>query len=159
MADSRIRKVVVSPSELPPISSEGDYLLRYRIVSEDKNRFSYWSPIYNVPLGNRITQVSSFIDVSQNNITVTWDDGNDRPGYDIFIRFGTYDETGEAVDWENYFYHGTSPIHTYSLLKENGYTHVGAIIQLEGIEKRVNPILKISESERSLKSIFDGGSA
>jgi hypothetical protein len=159
MADSRVKKVVISPSELPPLNSEGNYTLRYRIVSEDRNRFSHWSPIYNIALGNRITQVSSFIDISQNNITVTWGDGNDRPSYDIFIKFGTYDEVAETVDWDNYFYHGTSPIHTYSLFKEDGYTHVGAIIQLEGIEKVINPILKISESEISLRSIFDGGSA
>jgi hypothetical protein len=159
MANEKIKKVIIENSDLPAIGATGKYLLRYRIVSEDRNRASHWSPIYNIALGNRVTQVSSFIDVSQNNITVTWEDGNDRPVYDIFIKFGTYNEAAEMVDWDNYFYHGTSPVHTYSLLKEDGYTHVGAIIQLEGIKKVVNPILKISESERSLRSIFDGGSA
>jgi hypothetical protein len=46
-ADSGIKKAKVVVAELPAISSETEgYSLRYRIISEDKNRVSHWSPLY-----------------------------------------------------------------------------------------------------------------
>ena len=52
MANEIIKKLQIPFSELPPISSvtEG-YSLRYRVVSEDKNRTSHWSPIYLIDAG------------------------------------------------------------------------------------------------------------
>ncbi|MGA1047089.1 MAG: hypothetical protein ACO3UU_03710 [Minisyncoccia bacterium] len=47
MADSNIKKARVPFESLPPINSTTEgYSVRYRIVSDDKNRFSHWSPIY-----------------------------------------------------------------------------------------------------------------
>lgn len=47
MADSRIRKVTVSRDKLPPINADKNhYVVRFRIVSEDYNRMSHWSPQY-----------------------------------------------------------------------------------------------------------------
>lgn len=44
-----IKKVIIPLSELPADSPILDgYLVRFRIVSEDKNRTSHWSPIYLV---------------------------------------------------------------------------------------------------------------
>jgi hypothetical protein len=42
------KKVTVEKKDLPPLSSNGEYLIRYRIISEDKNRTSHWSPIYTL---------------------------------------------------------------------------------------------------------------
>jgi hypothetical protein len=159
MADQVIKKVIISPSDFPPLNNNAEYLFRYRVISEDKNRSSHWSTIYRLGVANRIVEVPISIDIAENNIIVIWDDGNDKPSYDIFIKFGNYNEETEEVDWDEYFYHGTSPIHTYSLLREPGYTHIGATIQLEGINKEINPILTIAEIERELRSIVDGGSA
>ena len=46
MVDANIKKVTQSFSEMPPLSSitEG-YDIRYRIISEDKNRLSHWSEL------------------------------------------------------------------------------------------------------------------
>lgn len=47
MADVGIKKVSTSFANLPDINSQlGGYICRYRIVSEDKNRVSQWSPIF-----------------------------------------------------------------------------------------------------------------
>jgi hypothetical protein len=159
MPSQKIKKVVVPATNLSPVTKDAEYLVRYRIISEDRNRLSHWSPIYKISAADRITEVSSSIDITGNNITITWDDENDRSSYDIFVRFGVYDEATESIAWDNYFYHGTSPIHTYSLLKESGYTDISIVVQAEGIVKEINSILKVAESERSLRSIFDGGSA
>jgi len=47
MADSGIKKYRQEYADLPPISSETEgYSIRYRIISEDRNRVSHWSPVY-----------------------------------------------------------------------------------------------------------------
>lgn len=47
MADSGIKKYRQRYSDLPPISSETEgYSIRYRLISEDRNRTSHWSPVY-----------------------------------------------------------------------------------------------------------------
>ena len=48
MADRGIKKAVVLSGDLPEPINGGQYLVRYRIVSEDRNRRSHWSPIYYV---------------------------------------------------------------------------------------------------------------
>ena len=52
MATSGPRKAIVQESELPTPSFFKDgtngYRVRYRIASEDRNRFSHYSPIYTV---------------------------------------------------------------------------------------------------------------
>jgi hypothetical protein len=53
MARSGLQKAEIVQSELPsPVVLPGDgngYFVRYRIVSEDRNSTSHWSPIYIVP--------------------------------------------------------------------------------------------------------------
>ena len=47
MSDPGIKKYRQEYTELPPISSDTEgYSLRYRIISEDRNRVSHWSPVY-----------------------------------------------------------------------------------------------------------------
>jgi len=46
MADQGIKKAKVSQSTLPSIDVNlQGYAVRYRIISEDKNRTSHWSPV------------------------------------------------------------------------------------------------------------------
>ena len=47
MSDPGIKQYRIPITDMPPVSSvtEG-YSLRYRIVSQDKNRTSHWSPLY-----------------------------------------------------------------------------------------------------------------
>lgn len=46
MADQGIKKYKIPPTSLPAINSISEgYTLKYRIVSEDRNRLSHWSPI------------------------------------------------------------------------------------------------------------------
>lgn len=49
MADANIKKLKIPTASLPPIGSDTEgYTIRYRFVSDDKNRVSHWSPIYLV---------------------------------------------------------------------------------------------------------------
>jgi hypothetical protein len=72
MADANIKKLKISQSDMPPINSVDEgYNLRYRIISEDRNRLSHWSPIYliepqytfvpgNIQFGSG-AQISNFV--------------------------------------------------------------------------------------------------
>ena len=104
MADSGIKKVVVKESQLPAINSDQDkYVVRYRIISEDRNRVSHWSPQYlidPVPVdiildsGITVTQTGTFL-------TVTWDSySNSVNYYDVFVAWGS--STGSVGQAEYY---------------------------------------------------------
>lgn len=49
MADKGIKNVVVPLSMLPYIGGDESYYVRYRIVSDDKNKSSHWSQVVAVP--------------------------------------------------------------------------------------------------------------
>jgi hypothetical protein len=155
-----VKKVTIEKKQLPPLSADGKYLLRYRIISEDKNRTSHWSPIYSLDATGSIESVSSSIEVTNTGITVSWGDANDRSEYDIFVSFGTL--SGGTISYEPYSYHGSSPIHSYSFSKKAGaYTHVQVEIHLSGIEKvRGDTLtLRISQTSKLLQPTVSGGSA
>lgn len=69
-----IKRVVVPQEELPVIGKiSGKYLVRYRIISEDRNRASSWSPIYSLettPISEIQHSVSK--DNAANAIEVFW---------------------------------------------------------------------------------------
>jgi hypothetical protein len=148
MPTSGPRKATVDKNELPPLIKLGTdsygYLSRYRIISEDRNRFSHWSPIFASPAfdpQNLPGQVDGTINVVGNAITVVWDDEIDRPRYDVFIKF----DDGE------YFYHGTSPIHTYSIINTQNATSVFASIQIESVNKERSDVLTICEVSANIE--------
>jgi hypothetical protein len=135
MADSGIKKAIIKKALLPAIDSDNvGYIFRYRVVSEDKNRTSQWSPV-NIVADDTITGVSGALQISQTITTVVWGDELNRPKYDIFVGF----------DSSTPIYHGTSPIHTYSFLN-TGTTDVRVIIQVEGSQKTLNASLEIYDS-------------
>ena len=55
MPDNNIKKIIIKKSNLPgPIGDNVtlDYNIRYRIISEDQNRFSHWSQITTLTIEN-----------------------------------------------------------------------------------------------------------
>ena len=135
MADSRIKKVTIEKDNLPGVNIDNQYLVRFRVVSEDKNRFSHWSPVYKVD-GTPAETVSGQVSVSGGFIIAVWSDEANFPKYDIFVKF----DDGE------YFYHGTSTTHTYSFIN-TGNSTVKVAIQISGYQKVRNDNLLIYESE------------
>lgn len=160
-----VKKVTIEKKDLPPLSPNGEYLIRYRIISEDKNRTSHWSPVYSldttaVPVGdgttvNFIRNVTSDVTVTPTSIAINWGDDNNAALYDIFISVKISDT------WSSYIYHGSSPIHSYNFLKPEtlGITDIRIAIQLAGIEKVKSDILEISTKEFSAQASIDGGGA
>ncbi len=55
--DQGIKKVIIPKAKLPGFFGENrKYILRYRLISEDKNRTSHWSPAYKI-----VTYVTLFV--------------------------------------------------------------------------------------------------
>ena len=131
MANKKFR---IKRNQLPPVESDNKYSARFRIISEDKNRVSHWSPIYILnstpPVG-----VDGGLVVNGSVITAVWGDEEGRPQYDVFVNF----------DSAGYQYHGTTPIHSYTFLNEASST-VRVTVQITGAKKEINPTLKIFES-------------
>jgi hypothetical protein len=154
------KKVTIEKKDLPPLTPDGKYLIRYRIISNDRNRTSHWSPIYTLNATSLIKTVTANIEVTPSDIIATWGDANKAALYDIFV---SYKISGT---WGNYFLHGSSPIHTYGFLQPTASTAIGygasdirIAIQLAGIEKVISPTLTISTAEKSLQPTISGGGA
>ena len=135
MADANIKKTRILKSALPPIDYDTlKYNTRYRVISEDRNRTSHWSPIYNSD-GTSIVGTSGALSITQEIITAVWGDENLHPAYDVFVSF----------DGDPFFWHGTSNVHSYSFLNE-GTTTVQVKVQLASSKKEIKAGLGIFDS-------------
>jgi hypothetical protein len=89
---SAVKKVVVSREDLPSVDLETrSYNVRYRLISEDRNRVSHWSKIYNLqsPTITPILEYSMVINNSHDVVNVAWN-LDQVPGtayFDIWVRW------------------------------------------------------------------------
>ena len=96
-SSSRIKKAVIPRSSLRVIDGEtNSYLVRYRIISEDRNRFSHWSPIFFIshPLFN-VSRGQT--EVVADKVSLSWEDPTSRPQYDVFVKYD-YDDDYRFLD-------------------------------------------------------------
>ena len=121
-------------NQLPPVESDNVYSVRFRVISEDKNRLSHWSPIFVIDSVAPVA-VSGALPVTETIITAVWGDEEGRPAYDVFVNF----------DSGGYEYHGTTTTHQYAFLNE-GISTVRVAIQISSSSKARNAGLTIWES-------------
>jgi hypothetical protein len=135
MPDSNIKKLRILKSSLPPVDHDTEkYNIRYRVISEDRNRTSHWSPIFNSD-GSNVIGTGGALSITQEIITAVWGDENLHPAYDIFVSF----------DGDPFYWHGTSAVHSYSFLNE-GSTTVQVKVQLVSSKKQIKAALNIFDS-------------
>lgn len=131
MADADIKRIKIATEDLPALKEDRKYYFRYRVVSDDKNRFSAWSPIQSVeapPATATDGQVIQTGTVATGSIiTVAWDDQLNKSNYDIFAKYGS----GE------YSFQGTSRTNSYSF-RVTGTGSVTVVVQLEALTKTVD---------------------
>lgn len=150
-----IKKVNVPTSILTELDWEtGGYLIRYRIVSEDKNKRSHWSPTYVIQVadfydveGNYV-ETPSDSDPGTNIVSVVWDDVFNRPFYDIFVAFrGNPPENTFEYDGDQFYYHGTSSTHNYSFNQRELVDSIRIIIQPAANKKIIKSSFIIYDSD------------
>lgn len=91
MASSGLQKAKVLKKSLPPLSVFPDdsigYYARYRIISEDRNRTSHWSPVYAVAAPD-VTLVAGTFSFVDDVLRLVWDTSETSAAYDIFVEWG-----------------------------------------------------------------------
>jgi len=134
MADVGIKKIIILNEDLPIINSEiAGYGVRYRIVSEDRNRVSHWSPVHL--LDAQYTYIPGQIKFSKTDdvVTATWDKVEIKKGeislgrvrdYEVWIRWG---RSGNG-DW---IYDGKSQTNTTSFIIPDSYS-INGVDQAQG---------------------------
>lgn len=142
MADAGIKKVTILKSDIEAIAgaSQG-YILRYRVVSEDKNRTSHWSPQYKLnvtalnPIANPRPHV---VTVANGVVNCVWEQtkGLSSEKYDVYLKW-TVPEIPPAVEipdvWE---YITTTPSPSFSTVKRSGATKVQVAVQVPTFPKQ-----------------------
>jgi len=136
-----IKKVIIPRSSLSAVNDNNEYLVRFRVVSDDRNIFSQWSPIFVVP-DLPLVPITSSVQILGTQVTLTWQDTTQRAAYDIFIKRDTGD----------YVFATTTTQRSYQFTN-TATTSLRYIIQAEGLlqddqgTKALNPTLKLFESQ------------
>lgn len=133
-----IKKIVIPKQDLTPVDGANQYLVRFRVISDDRNRISEWSSIFaingfGVPsLSNaRVAYFSS-----GSVVTIVWEGLPLGSQFDIFV----------STDGSTPTYHGTTSDTRYVFINsaEDNYKFS---IQVSSIAKRYEELLQIFESE------------
>ena len=140
MVDANIKKLRILKSSLPPIDHDTlKYNLRYRIVSDDRNRVSHWSPIYNLN-GSTVEAYVGSLSITPEIITAVWKEENQLDievdeSYDVFVKF----------DSGSFIYHGFVSTHSFMFLNE-GTSTVRIKVQVISSKKEIKPSLLVYDS-------------
>lgn len=143
MADSGIKKVIIPKEKLGTVIGTNEYVVRYRVVSEDKNRASYWSPNYIV-LSTPVPTVLGSVSIVKEKVDATWENTLQIPEFDIFVGFNSVTPT----------WHGTTRTNNYQFIK-TGTLPVRVIVQIKSTGNLNNGVF--SRDLNSDLTIYDSG--
>lgn len=133
--DRGIKKVIIPKSKLPGFFGENrKYILRYRFISEDKNRTSHWSPVYKIIAEDTPEEIlnSLIIDTSNKVINLAWQPQSNISEYHIYIKWNN-------GGWQ--YYAKTSQTN-YSIVYGSDKTYVHVAVQVPTI-----PLEKFNDAE------------
>lgn len=138
---SRIKKAIVPRSMLKEIDGDtNSYLVRYRIISEDKNRSSHWSPTFYIqfpPFSISRGKTEPLGDI----VSISWEDSTNRPQYDIFVKY----------DFDSdYRFLTTTTNKTFNIFREENANSLIAKVQVSATIKKIYNNLVIYESDQVL---------
>jgi hypothetical protein len=128
MADAGIKKVIINKSSLPAISGDSQgYVVRYRVVSEDKNRYSHWSPQYKLSIDPVVTVNHALIvNQSSSTINLVWDPVQDITSFDVYT----------SIDNGPWVYSTTVSTTSYSSLINQSNNHIQLAVQVPTYPKK-----------------------
>lgn len=149
MADKNIKKSIIKKQDLPPFSGEtGKIRLRYRIISEDRNRSSHWSKIHEVAMPVIASPYSYTLSIQKQGSTsiheviLQWVPPGDfqlqyMRNYDIFLKTNT--AVGEP-NVSEYSYSQTQQgfFSVRILLDDNDVNDFNIIVQEATYDKTIN---------------------
>lgn len=189
MADVGVKKVVIKSADLPYVKFDivynaisdrdeiGDlyYSLRYRIVSEDKNRYSHWAPVKKFVMPDVTTPfpytASNRFTLSKAGnpevITAFWSKPSvlENPSdyekifnkinvYDVWIRWNENNtEDLEDIGWSEWEYASTVSANSFSVLKLN------SLVKRVEVAIQIPTVVKLRDYNNNKLTLFRGISA
>ena len=105
MADQGIKKAVVKKEDLPSFNVITQrYSVRYRIVSDDKNRYSHWSPYHSLGVASE-QELECSVLVNNRIVNMVWAGPEDEivVSYDVYFKYGTAEWKYVATTLVNQF--------------------------------------------------------
>lgn len=141
--DQGIKKIIIPKSKLPGFFGENrQYILRYRFISEDKNRTSHWSPVYKIIAEDTPSEIlnSLVIDTANRVINLAWEPQANIEEYFIYIKWNN-------SGWQ-YYTKTTQPNYSIVYGPEKDYIHIAVQPKTIPLERFADAIL--FENEGSL---------
>lgn len=141
-------KYIINRESLPPINPETlEYQIRFRLISENRNRISSWSPIYSAK--PNYSYITGNIDITKTSgrISVTWDAVSLEKGginigrlsqYDIWLNW--YKNSIGIGDW----------IYQERVSTTNLITIIPSTFYINGVDQLTAP-------DRVLIEVYDRG--
>jgi hypothetical protein len=154
MADKNIKKVILPPSKLLSANVEegsliAKYLVRYRVISEDKTRTSAWSPKYAVEartVQNIINSATVPYTIFSNGdrLTLSWTtpDALKSPTFDIYVSWSENNST-----WTEYSFAGTAAAESFTVAVKSGQKYVKFWNQITTFPKNKSNAAKLFETD------------
>lgn len=141
------KKVSVDLSDLTPtyINGEYSYTLRYRVIADNKNRVSEWSPFYDIPAPQGLANIGS-VSTFDSNVTSTTIPGSkvlfsiflettpalsSDQKFDIFVR--KFDPITSS--WGAWGYLNTQQGNQITVIVENSYSQIDISIHAPSYPK------------------------
>ena len=142
MSNPTVKKVTIKKQDLPALNGVSqNYLVRYRIVSEDRNRASHWSPRYKINVEPEIDRdriidgvltpepwIPHSVVASENKqiINVVWTSpANLKSDFDLYVKWGT----------DNFKYIASIQTSSYTIQVPSGYTTAEFALQVATFPK------------------------
>ena len=128
-------KIIIKKDDLPPISADDEgYNLRIRLISQDRNRTSFWTPLYTVQSAS-VTEIPCIVDIvnteSGKIVNMTWEDPNHNKQFDIYVSW----KMTSGEDFGEWIYKGSTFSNTWSII-DPGAKKVKVAIQKNTYPKK-----------------------
>ena len=149
MADKNIKKSIIKKKDLPPFSGEtGKIRLRYRIISEDRNRASHWSKIHEIAMPVIASPYSYTLSIQKqgntsiHEVILQWVPPGDfqlqyMRNYDIFLKTNT--AVGEpAISTYSYSQTQEGFFYVRFLLDQDDVDNFNVIVQEATYDRIIN---------------------
>jgi hypothetical protein len=130
----------------------GNYIVRYRIISEDRNRVSHWSPLYILSpyIAGYEADQGITVQVVNSILSVTWDipANSSLKDFDVYVAWGV----GATIPGSNegvgvYTYQATVSGNFFSMpVPDSSYTRVSVAIQTRTYPRKFWPDVVIARS-------------
>jgi hypothetical protein len=149
-------RVVVPVDQLPPTSSSAQHVVRFRIISEDRNRISDWSPIFVLDSIGQVPSASVAYKLIESGstpkiLTMVW--SGDYVSYHKDLDSNQHDV---FVSWNEqpYQYLGREIGNSFQVKAPNGVNRAQFFVQMASYnslhppsaEPTINNLLKIVET-------------